>query len=414
MIMRTRNRSGIRFLPVALLIFVFPGVGRAENLFRLFPELQMNGYYGSNILLQSKNGGGDFGSAMVGGFYLDDTSAARYAALHYDTFAQLFVHRTQDDRAGEGQFVSATDDENLSPTTKLRLSELFYRDATPVLIVTTSDQAPQFNSLLALLLFANEEASVNRFQATLTHDWGRNWSSGLDVHQGTFWTNGSNGTNSNTSYAQGIDILTSYAFSNQFSLGAGNRYYDFQFSGPGKPDQQEDWPFAQVIWQPFEPLYFAGFVGVVISHVQGRSGEQLNPGGIGQLAYHFSQRGRLMIYGGQEPELASIFGQAGYVRGGRGALFYDFTQRLTGTAGGGYFDFNGNGFSGTWASWGVGLSDRVNQWLSVNTRFVQVRRVETGASQFIPSGSQSGQWAVGDYYIVGLAVSIEAFRWSWQ
>ena len=32
---------------------------------------------------------------MVAGFYLDYTSAARYASLHYDTFAQLFAHQTQ-------------------------------------------------------------------------------------------------------------------------------------------------------------------------------------------------------------------------------------------------------------------------------------------------------------------------------
>jgi hypothetical protein len=75
---------------------------------------------------------------------------------------------------------------------------------------------------------------------------------------------------------------------------------------------------------------------------------------------------------------------------------------------------SGSGFSGNFVSWGVGLSERVNKWLSVNTRYIQIRRSETGSSQFLPNNNESGQWAVGDYFIVGLAVSIEAVRWSWQ
>ena len=112
--------------------------------------------------------------------------------------------------------------------------------------------------------------------------------------------------------------------------------------------------------------------------------------------------------------MTSAFGSVGEVSSVRGNFLYDFTQRLTGTAGGGYYELSGNGFNGKFISWGVGLSDRVNKWLSVNTRFIQVRSNETGSNQFLASNTQSGQWAVGDYYVVGLAVSIEAFRWSWQ
>ena len=66
---------------------------------------------------------------MIAGFFLDYTSAARFASLHYETFAQFFAHQSRYDRAGEGQAVGVTDDENLSRTTQLRLNEFFLRDA---------------------------------------------------------------------------------------------------------------------------------------------------------------------------------------------------------------------------------------------------------------------------------------------
>jgi hypothetical protein len=415
MIVKTRNYFGAPLLLAALFILAAPAAGHADNLFRLYPELQVNGFYADNVPLKTSNEIGDFGSTMVGGFFLDFTSAARYASLHYDTFVQLFTHQTQYDRAGEGQYVSLTDDENLSPTTKLHLDELFYRDAPALVAITTSDQSPQFNSMMALLLLANFQASINQFDAQLTHYWGRKWSSELSVHQTTFWATGnnSNGNNGNNSYVQGFTAITDYHFSGRFSLGGGNRYYDFQFTLPGRPDQQADWPFLRATWQPMRNLSLTGMVGVVISHAQGTSGDQVNPAGIGTIAYQF-ERGEVNMAGGQEPELVSVYGSVGEVRYGRGSIIYDFTQRLTGTAGFGYYDFTGSGFTGNTISWGVGLSERVNKWLSLNTRFIQVRRSETSSSQFLPSGTQSGQWAVGDYYVVGLAVSIEAFRWSWQ
>ena len=169
-------------------------------------RLQLNGFYGDNVPLRTTNEEGDFGSTMVGGFYLDYTSAARYASLHYDTFVQLFAHQTQYDRAGEGQYVSATDDENLSPTTKLHLDEFFYRDAAADVAITTSDQSPQFNTVMALLLLANHPGIDQSVQcSSCTHYWGRNWSSELSVHQTTFWTTGNNSSNGNngSSYVQG-------------------------------------------------------------------------------------------------------------------------------------------------------------------------------------------------------------------
>ncbi len=407
-----RNHLGIAVLAAAC-IFAAPSTGRADSLFRLFPEAQLNGFYGDNIPLRTNNEIGDFGTTMVFGFYLDYTSAARYTSLHYDTFVQLFTHQTQYDRAGEGQFVEATDDENISPTTKLHLSDIFYRDASAVTTITTSDQAPQFNSVLALLLLANDQASINQFNAQLQHYWSERWSSEVSVHQTTFFAqNNSNSTQNSDSFAQSATAATDYHFSGRFSLGVGYRFYDWRFTFPGQPGEQAHWPFVRGSWQATKNIYLSGMVGAVISHTQG-FGTEVNPAGLGLVEYTF-RRGTVSLAGGQEPSLTSAFGTVGLIRGFRGNVLYYFTPRLTGSAGGSFYQATGDNFNGEFASWGVGLSQRVNKWLSLNARFIQIRREENSSNQFLPTGTENGQWAVGDYYIIGLAVSFEAFRWSWQ
>ena len=412
--MRTKSYPAMQLLLAALLIFAFPAVSRADNLFRFYPELAGNGFYGTNIPLQTQNEEGDFGGTLVGGFYLDFTSAARYASLHYDTFAQFFAQHSRFDRAGEGQFVNATDSENLSPTTKLRFNELFYRDSPTVTGIVTSDQGPEFSSIAAQLLLANDQASINQFEATLSHYWGRNWASELSVHQTTFWNNGgTNNSLNNTSYEQSVNTFTEYHFSDRFSLGGGYRFYDFRFTFPGRPGEEAHWPFAKIAWEPFPRFYLSGIVGVVYSYTQGNDRQAVNVGGLGLATYDL-ERLHFKLYGGQQPELTSGFGGAGNIQEVRGTVLYDFTRRLTGNVGGGYYQANGTGYNGQFISWGLGLTDRLNKYLSVYTKFVQIRRNETTSNQFLPSGTQNGQEAVGNYILVGFSASVEAFRWSWQ
>ena len=165
---------------------------------------------------RSNNEIGDFAARWSAGFYLDYTSAARYASLHYDTFAQLFLHQTQFDRAGEGQFVTATDDENLSPTTKLRLDEFFYRDA-PTEVTDHHQRAGSAVQHRAGPVVARErpgiDQSVQRDVVALLGDAAG--PARFRVHQTTFWVTmaTSNNGQHNTSYDQGISTYTDYHFS---------------------------------------------------------------------------------------------------------------------------------------------------------------------------------------------------------
>ena len=132
--------------------------------------------------------------------------------------------------------------------------------------------------------------------------------------------NGGNNTSgtSATSYYQGISADTDYHFNSRFSLGVGYRFYDFRFSFPGRPGQEAHWPYVRGSWEPVENLFLTGNVGIIISHTQG-GGDQVNPGGIGQLEYRY-RRGHLSVYGGQEPFLTSAFGSVGTIRQVNGSI----------------------------------------------------------------------------------------------
>jgi hypothetical protein len=399
------------------LILMAPSVAKADNLLRVFPEGQMNGFYGTSIPLVDEGGTGDFGSTMVFGFYLDYTSEARYASLHYDTFVQLFTHQTELDRAGQGQFVQATDDENISPNTTLHFNDIYYRDASVVTTVTTSDQGPQFNSVLALLILANLQASINQFDAQIDHQWAPNWSSDLSVHQATFFANANNATmSSEDSYAQSLYTDTDYRFSPRFSAGLGYRFYDWRFSFPGVPGEQAHWPLARATWQATRNFYLSALAGPVIAHRQGNAGPNLNPAGLGSIGYNW-RRGTVSLSGGQEPSLTSVFGTVGLIRGFRANIIYYFTPQLTGSVGGSFYEARGTGLSSDFASWGLGLSQRVNKWLALNARFIEIKQEQSGQAEFLPStvtNPDQGEWASGDYFILGMSVSFEAFRWSWR
>jgi hypothetical protein len=411
MIMRTRNYLGAPLL-AAFFICAFAAAGSADDLFRLYPVVSLSGLYGTRL----SNLGGDFAGTLAGGFYLDYTSAARFASLNYDTFAQLLAHQSRYDRAGEGQYVAATDDERLSRTTQLRLREVFLRDSRTVTNIVASDQVPQFNSMASALLLANERASANGFYALLEHEWGYRWSSALSVDQEIFWSNGSN--SNNISFGQSIGASALYHFSEHLFVGPGYRFSDSRDTAPGRPAEERQEPFLRAMWYATKNLRLAGRVGVLISHTQGSSRETVGPSGEGLLEYNLD-RVRLKLYGGQEAVMSSGLGAAGgNTRYVRGKILYDFTERLVGNAGGGFTEFqateHGTGIDAQLISWGFGLTHRTNEWLEVFARFTQLYRKDTNSRQFLPAGLETGRQAVDEYVVVGFAVSIEAFRWSWQ
>ena len=101
MIMRTRNHPGI-LLIAAFLVLAIPGGARADNLFRLFPEFQANGFYGDNIGMRSSNEIGDFGTTMVCGIFprLHLGGSIRVSALRYFRAAIPTSHPVRSGRGG--------------------------------------------------------------------------------------------------------------------------------------------------------------------------------------------------------------------------------------------------------------------------------------------------------------------------
>ena len=252
MIMRTRTYLRQSLLLSALLIFASPGAGRADNLFRFYPELAGSGFYSDNVPLRTQNEEGDF-AGTAGRRLLPRLHLGRQVRDRSTTTLSRSCLRNSPDSIGPAK--ASLSERPTSKICRRRPSCASMNSSTamrrPWRGIVTSDQAPQFNSVAAQLLLANDQASINQFTATLTHYWGRNWASEFAVHQTTFWNNGgTNNSQNNTSYEQGVSTFTDYHFSDRFSLGGGYRFYDFRFTFPGRPGEEAHWPFVKIGWQP--------------------------------------------------------------------------------------------------------------------------------------------------------------------
>ena len=304
----------------------------------------------------------------------------------------------------------AVDDENLSATTKLHFYDFFYRDAPTEVAVTTSDQSPAFNTVLTQLLLSNFnnrsiisvrccrtlgprlDQRIERSPDDLLGQW-QQQRQRRHNGQGASTTNGTISLIASR-WVRDIDIMIS------------------SLVRPGNPTHRPTGPLPWLTGIR-QNLYLSGTAGIAITHTQGM-GYKENFAGIALVEYSF-HRGHLSIWGGQEPALVTAGGGLGKIRGVRGNLVYDITQRLTGSVGGAFENSSGTGFNADLASWGVGLNQRVNKYVNVYARFVQLRVTETSSNEdLIPTAFQNGKQAVGDYYILGFNVSFEAFRWSWQ
>ena len=70
----------------------------------------------------------------------------------------------------------------------------------------------------------------------------------------------------------------------------------------------------------------------------------------------------------------------------------------------GFYESHGTDLMGSHLL-GVGLNDRVNKWLSVYTRFVQLRRNETAPANFFPAAPKVDGKRLATYIVGGFNVS---------
>ncbi len=406
--MKPKSRLTSIIVATAFVLSV-PTIAGADNLLRVFPFLTLSGTYTDNVRLSANNTMGDFIGTAFAGFFLDLTSPERQATFQWNTAAQLFVTNTEFDRAGEAQFMRATDVENLGSRTRLNLGEYFARDSPINLAVGTSEPAATLNEVFGPLLLSNDQATSNLFEASLDHDWSRDWSSQLGIDQRTLWVSGGG-----TSYQQGVEVVGLYHYNEQLSFGPGYKFSDFRFQGGAgsRPATEDHWPFLKGDWEPTYNLSLEGTVGLVVSNALGTGRQTINPAGIGTLEYRF-RRGNIKIYGGQEPSLTDGLGGAGFRRSARGSFTYYLTQRLSAKGAVSYGEFFGPQVDAWFVTYGIGLNERINQWLTLYCNYINIRRESESGSSTAPQGLAVGQQADGNYFVLGMDIAFEGYRWSW-
>ncbi|MGH7812726.1 MAG: hypothetical protein ACREQI_01810 [Candidatus Binataceae bacterium] len=405
----------VRRLTISVLIAAFvgcaPPIARADNLLRFFPLLQGNFLYTDNVYLTPNNAQGDFDSNFAAGFYLDVSTPKRYATLEYSTFGSLFVSHSNLDRAGQAQFFRVTDQEQISPQTKVNLYEWFVRDSPTLMALTSGDRLPEFTPGFTEFLLANDHVIINTFNAVAAHSYSPRWSSVFGLEQETLAPR-----NSGTGTMQTAHANLLYHVNEAFAIGPGYRFIDRVYSSTAQPNSEVQWPVAYATWLPRKDLYLDGFVGPMVAYnTTGVSRTRVDPGGVISIRYS-NRRFHATVSGGQEPGLTAGLGTGGIQRFGNGEISYGLTRRVTASANAGYMDAMPAGADARLIGYGAGLSTRSTRWLTLFVRYVGLRRTYSGNFNpaVLPSHLVIGREAVANYYVVGASVAFEAFRWSWQ
>lgn len=407
--MKPKQRLSI-FVASVLLGILLPAIVHADNVVLLYPFLQANELYSDNIALASSHAEGDFDANFSAGFYLDYTGSNRHTTLEYSTYATLFASHSELDRAGQAQFVRFTDQENISPNTRLVINNWFLRDSPLSMAVITNDQPISFNPVFAAFFLANDHSIVNVFTLQLVHSFNRNWAGEAEAAQETISSPGGD-----TGLLQSVSLGLQRRLSETFSVGPGYKFYDLEFTLPSDPNSEAHWPVADAIWMPIKNMRAEGYVGPIVSYnTSGLNRGRVEPGGLLSVRYHFGHV-NVGIGGGQEPGLSSGIGAGGINRSGRGDFTWDMTKFLRMDGGAGYYEIMPPGADAKLFSYGVGLSERVSKYLIVYARYIGFRREYSGAPNpvALPSGVVIGQEATGNYYVIGATIAFEALRWSW-
>src|ERR1700736_637888 len=106
------------------MLTLFSEGATANNRVQLWPLLNLSAQYTDNLLL-APNAKSDEVATLVGGASLALNNSRRRFTLDYLTDGQLYAEHTSLDRLGKDHYVGLHDEENLSETSTLWISDTF-------------------------------------------------------------------------------------------------------------------------------------------------------------------------------------------------------------------------------------------------------------------------------------------------
>jgi hypothetical protein len=396
--MNARAREGPRLARGLLtaaagagMLALFCAAARANTSVQLWPLLDLSAQYTDNLLL-SPNAKSDEVATLVGGASLALNNPRRRFTLDYLTDAQLYAEHMSFDRLAKDHYVGLHDEETLSETSTLWISDTFLDGQSVFGQALIGSFGLNLQLGEALL---QRDYQTNSFDSRLHQVLGPLLFADFDLHQNTFATSTGN---SSLSTNQGAYATAYYRLGERLWAGAGYDFEDFRFSNQPRSDSCE--PYLAMRSDLTRRIRLSAQAGPLVS--DSPSGMSLGVGYAIAAAYRAKYWG-FDLGSSRAPAMSAGFGGAGINQSVYATSFYRLTRRSGLYAYTSYSEVTGGGASTEIQSFGIGLEHRLTRDWNLYAQYLCFR-----------SATPASSTALTNSIAAGAKLDALPWHWSWR
>lgn len=404
----------------------------------LWPMAELDEIYDNNVDLTPNNRKGDFVTAESFGATLEAATAARDIFLTYQTQLLEYASYPGHDSFGSSHFANLTDDEKLSPTTSLSISENLLVGNAASNGILINGAVPIGTQLMQSLFYQSSTLS-NNIAINLFSNYNNSFRWTANVHQNLFSTLSGSSSSSNKSglsatsnssgdfFDQGGAWGGEWDLPERFAAGFGYQFEDFRSSAGNQPSADTNWPQFRARWGGDTPFSIRAQVGPVISYSSSGSFVTTSPSGklsvtnvpsqtAVQVGYLVSAdyRGRrlsITASAAQQPEFGAGFAVATDAQSYGLLVSYKLSRRATVFFNGGYYTSSGNGISEDALTYTGGVSYRLNEYLTLSANYLGFQTKASGAAAAGTFVSVTGARTTTNLFQAGITFAPPPLKW---
>jgi hypothetical protein len=368
----------------------------------LWPMAELDEIYDNNVKLTPTNRKGDFVAVESFGATLETSTVARDIFLTYQTQLLQYASYAGHDSFGSSHFANLTDDEKLSPSTSLSVSENLLVGNAASNGILVGGAAPLGSQLMQSLFYKSSTLS-NNLAINLFSNYNDSFRWTANVHQNLFSTlsgsssNSSGASNSNGNFFdQGGALGGEWDLPERFAAGLGYQFDDFRSSAGNQPSADTNWLQFRARWGGDTPFSIRAQLGPVISSSSSgsflttdRSGmlsttsvpakTQIDFGYVVSGGYH-DRRLTISASAAEQPQFGAGFAFATSVQSYDLLLNYKLSRRATAFFNGGYYTTSGNGISEEGLAYKCGITYHLNEYLTLSANYLGFQTKASGSA----------------------------------
>lgn len=426
--MEMRNLVILSFLTVMVLTSASDACATAQ--LSLWPMLELDEIYDNNVDLTPTHRKGDFVTAETFGATLEAATAARDFFFTYQTYLLEYASYARHNRFGNNNFASFRDDERLTPTTTLSITDSLLVGNAVSNGILANGAAPIGPQLMQSLFYRSSILS-NYFAIDAFSRYSDSFRWTANIHQGMFATlsgQSSSSSGSGVFFNQGAVVSGEWDLPERFAAGFGYQFDDFRSSATGQPSGETNWPQLRIRWGDDTPFTFRAQVGPVISDSSSSSLVTTGPSPITTSVPAQTKVGVGYFVGGAYRDrrltvTASAAQQPGF---GAGVAFasdaqtygvlvnYKLSRRATVFFNGGYYTQSHSGFSEQVLTYTSGVTYRLNNYFILSANYVGYQTKASGAATAGILVTVPGARTTVNLFQLGVTFAPPPLKWNFQ